>query len=157
VFDTILGLPVHILVIHGVVVLLPLMALATLGWAWWPRASENPLLGWGVVAANAGVAAMTLVAKESGEELQARLQLPGEPPVAADHQAIAQYLPWFALGLVAASLLVQLVRRGSVGMPSRVTGVLTAVVVLAVLVWTVRTGHSGSDAVWGEIVRNTGR
>jgi hypothetical protein len=22
-------------------------------------------------------------------------------------------------------------------------------------VWTVRTGHSGSEAVWGEIVRNT--
>ena len=29
-FDTIAGLPIHALVVHGVVVLLPLMAIATL-------------------------------------------------------------------------------------------------------------------------------
>jgi predicted membrane protein DUF2231 len=154
VFDTIAGLPVHVLVIHGVVVLLPLMALVTVAWAWWPNGSMR--LGWAVVAANAAVAAMTLVAKQSGEALQRRLSLPGEPPVAADHQAIAQFLPWFALALFLAALLVQLVRQGSAHIPARLTGVATAVIALAVVVWTVRAGHSGSDAVWGEIVRNTG-
>lgn len=154
-FDTIAGLPVHVLVIHGVVVLLPLMAVLTLLWAWWPGTSAR--LGWAVVAADASVALMTLAAKQSGEQLQARLSIPGEEPVAADHQAIAQYLPWLALGLFVAALLVQLLRRGSAGMPGRVTGALTAVVALAVIVWTVRTGHSGSEAVWGEIVRNTGK
>ena len=154
-FDTIAGLPVHALVVHAVVVLLPLMALLTLLWAWRPGTSAR--LGWGVVAANAGIALTTLVAKQSGERLQARLSQPGEPPVAADHQAIAQFLPWLALALAVASVLVQLLRRGSAGMPGRLTAALTAVVALAVIVWTVRTGHSGSDAVWGDIVRNTSR
>lgn len=154
-FDTIAGLPVHALVVHAVVVLLPLMALLTLLWTWRPGTSAR--LGWGVVAANAGIALTTLVAKQSGERLQARLSQPGEPPVAADHQAIAQFLPWLALALAVASVLVQLLRRGSAGMPGRLTAALTAVVALAVIVWTVRTGHSGSEAVWGDIVRNTSR
>jgi len=54
-----------------------------------------------------------------------------------------------------ASILVQGLRSTDVGVPLRLPAVLTGLVVVVVLVWTVRTGHSGSQAVWGEIVRST--
>lgn len=148
-FDTILGLPVHVLVVHGVVVLLPLTALVTLAWAFWHDADR--LVGMAVVVANAGVTAMTFVAKESGQELQARLG--GQ--IAEEHAEIADMLPFFALALLFASVLVQALRSRDIRVPQRLPGVLTAVVALVAVVWTVRTGHSGSEAVWGEVVRQT--
>ena len=149
VFDTILGLPVHVLVVHGVVVLLPLTALVTLAWAFWHDAPR--LVGLAVVVANAGVTAMTFVAKESGQALQARLG--GQ--IAEEHAEIADVLPFFALALLFASVLVQALRSRDIRVPQRLPGVLTAVVALVAVVWAVRTGHSGSEAVWGEVVRQT--
>jgi hypothetical protein len=151
VFDTVLGLPVHALVVHGVVVLLPLMALVTIWWAW--RAPSRPALGWLVVAADLAVAVMTWVAKQSGEALQARLG----GLVAQDHAAIARWLPWVALALAAVAVLVQFARgsAGGLGMPPRVTAAVVTVVAAGAVVWTVRTGHSGSAAVWGGIIAST--
>jgi PAT family beta-lactamase induction signal transducer AmpG len=40
----------------------------------------------------------------------------------------------------------------ALGLPA----MLTALVALVALVWTVRAGHSGSQAVWSGIVRQTG-
>ena len=45
VFDTVLGLPVHALVVHGVVVLLPLMAIITAVVACVPRWPFGRTLG----------------------------------------------------------------------------------------------------------------
>jgi hypothetical protein len=149
VFDTIAGLPVHALVVHGVVVLLPLMYLVTVAWAFVPSAPAR--VGYAVVAGNALVVVMTFVARFSGEALHRRLG----GNVAVEHGQIATLLPFFALSVLFASVLVQGLRSGGVGVPLRLPGVLTAVVVAVALVWTVRTGHSGSEAVWGEIVRNT--
>lgn len=154
-FDTVLGLPVHALVVHAVVVLLPLMALVTAVWAFRPRASR--LVGRAVVAANVLVVALTFTARFSGEELQARLSLPGQTPVAADHAEVAQLLPFFALALLFASVLVAGLRVGGVVAPWHLPGILTAVVALAAVGWTLWAGHSGSEAVWGDIVRQTGR
>ena len=68
VFDTVLGLPVHALVVHGVVVLLPLMAIVTAVVACVPRWRARA--AWPVVVVDAGMVAMTLVARQSGEALQ---------------------------------------------------------------------------------------
>ena len=106
-----------------------------------------------MVVANAGVTAMTFVAKESGEALQERLG--GQ--IAEEHAEIADVLPFFALALLFASVLVQALRSRDIRVPQRLPGVLTAVVALVAVVWTVRTGHSGSEAVWGEVVRQTSR
>lgn len=149
-FDTIAGLPIHALVVHGVVVLLPLMAIATVVWAFRPEAGGR--VGYAVVAGNAAVAAMTFVARFSGEALNRRL---GEPAVAVEHTQTAALLPFLALALLLASILVQGLRSMDVGVPLRLPAVLTGLVVVVVLVWTVRTGHSGSQAVWGAIVRST--
>lgn len=149
-FDTVLGLPVHVLVVHGVVVLLPLMTVVTTVWAFLPRAGR--VVGWGVVAANAVVAVLTFVAKESGEALQERLG----GAVAEEHAEIADILPFFAFALLFASVIVQALRGRDTSVPERLPAVLTAVVALVALAWTVRTGHSGSEAVWSTIVRQTG-
>ena len=149
-FDTVLGLPVHALVVHGVVALLPVMTVVTTVWAFLPRASRR--VGWAVVAGNAVVAVLTFVAKESGESLQERLG----GTVAREHAEIADVLPFFALALLFASVLVQALRDRDVRVPDRLPAVLTALVALVALVWTVRAGHSGSEAVWSGIVRQTG-
>ena len=154
-FDTVLGLPVHALVVHGVVVLLPLMAVVTLVWGW--RRPSRAVTGWVVVAADAVVAVMTFVAKESGEALQRRLG--GQ--AALEHGELADPLPLMAVGLLVAAALVQVHRtRGPVPRSDRgglgtVLSVLVTVAAAVVVVWTVRVGHSGAEAVWGQIVSNT--
>ncbi|MGZ4612906.1 MAG: DUF2231 domain-containing protein, partial [Kineosporiaceae bacterium] len=82
-FDTISGLPLHALVVHAVVVLLPLMSIVTAAIAWRPRWRQHAP----VVAVIDGIlVVIALVAKKSGEQLQARLQQLN-PGVAHDHSA----------------------------------------------------------------------
>lgn len=149
-FDTVLGLPVHVLVVHGVVVLLPLMAVVTTIWAFTRRTTR--WVGWGVVAADAAVVALAFVARLSGQELQQRLG--GQ--VAQEHGDMGEVLPFFALGLLFAAVLVQALRSSELSVPDRLPAVLTLVVAAVALYWTVRTGHSGSEAVWRGIVQQTG-
>lgn len=154
-FDTILGLPVHALVVHGVVVLLPLMALVTVVWAW--RRPARTSLGWVVVAADAVVMVMTFVAKESGQALQRRLG----GRVALEHGELADPLPLIAGALLVTAVLVQVHRtrgddeRGSAGGLRTALSLLVTLAAAVVVGWTVRVGHSGAEAVWGDIVRNT--
>ena len=68
-FDTITGLPLHPLVIHGVVVGVPLMAVLTVLVA--VRKDLRERFAWWVAGANFLLFLLTLVAKESGEALQA--------------------------------------------------------------------------------------
>lgn len=140
-FDRILGLPVHVLVIHAVVVLLPLMAVLTVVVAVRGRLRERYC--WWVLAGNVVVAGLTLVAKQSGEALQASLG--GQ--VAKDHAALGNLLPWFALFLVLTSVGVGVTRRSRTLAP--VTVAFTILAAVATVVWTVRTGDSGARAVWG--------
>lgn len=97
---TILGLPTHPLLVHGVVVLLPLLALGTglLSWrpAWWSR------LAIPVAAANLVVFALTFLAKESGERLEHQV-----PKTAAvhEHAEVGDLLPALA-GLLFVCALV---------------------------------------------------
>lgn len=147
-FDTVLGLPVHILVVHGVVVLLPLMALLTVLLAMRPRWSAR--VAWGIVLADAAVFALTLVAQQSGEALQHRL---GPTPAIQQHADLGAQMPWMGVALLAAGIAVTLLRRRA---GSRVVLPVVALVVGGVVVWwTVRVGHSGSQAVWQEVVRHT--
>ena len=148
VFDTVLGLPIHALVVHGVVVLLPLMALVTAVVAFVPRLRVPA--AWPVAVIDAGMVAMTFVARQSGEALQTRLG--GQ--VAQNHAALGRNLIWFALAMFLVSLVVAVNRRSERSTP----GVVLAVVAGALAIWwTVRVGHSGSSAVWSGIVASTNK
>jgi hypothetical protein len=148
-FDTIAGLPVHVLVVHAVVVLLPLMAIGTAAVAVRRRwRSAAPF----VVLVDAVVVALAYAAKESGEVLQKRL---GQfaPNVAEDHGKHGDLVPYFALALLVAAVLVWLTSRSARLVPVAVAVALITGV--GALWWTYLTGESGARAVWGETVANT--
>lgn len=74
-FDLIGGMPVHALVVHAVVVLVPLVAIGLLLMAFVPRFSRR--FGWLVALGAVGAAGASAVAKEAGEALEARIGTPG--------------------------------------------------------------------------------
>jgi len=142
-FDLIGGLPVHALVVHAAVVLLPLSAIALVVAIVVPRTRR--ILG---PTAVVGLGISTLaafVARQSGEDLAARI---GEP---ADHARLGGILPFVALvafGLGLAWLLSQR-RPGSRGLGGVLAGT-AALVSVAALVLTVVVGHTGATAVWAD-------
>jgi hypothetical protein len=142
-FDTFQGLPVHALIVHATVVLLPLMALVTVVVAVRPRLRAR--FAWWAVAVDAVLVPLTFATKQSGEQLQQRL---GSGPALDRHAHLGAQLIWFVLALAVTALLVALVKdRG--GAPSAGASVLTAVAAVLLLVWVVRVGHTGAEAVWG--------
>ncbi len=138
---TVSGLPLHPLVIHAVVVLLPLLALVTIVLAARPGLRDGRI--WWVVAANAVMTGVTLLAKESGESLQKSLG--GQ--IAQDHGKLGELMPIFAGVLFLASAAMALTRRSKV--LGTVASVVSVVAAVAAVVWTVRTGDSGARAVYG--------
>jgi hypothetical protein len=166
VFDTISGLPVHALVVHAVVVLLPLLSLVTIVFVIRPRWRRE--LPWAILG-NALALAATYVAKQSGEKLQARLSGLSGQPVAEVHEKLATVLPYYALAqLVASVIAFLLIRRPSSAsrhgedegdQPSTAKLALAITLVLvagvAATVWTYRVGDSGARAVWEDVIANT--
>jgi hypothetical protein len=148
-FDTIGGLPVHVLVVHAVVVLLPLMALVTVAIA--VRRRWRSAAPW-VVLGNAVVVVLSYAAKESGEALQRRLS-GFTPDVAADHGKHGDLVPYFAFALLVAAVLVWLTSRSVRLVPLAVA--VTLVAGVGSLWWIYLTGESGARAVWGQTVANT--
>ena len=86
-FDLIAGIPVHPLVVHAAVVLLPLSALALIAIIIVPRLRRP--LGWLTMAGLAVGAGAAIVARLSGEQLAARV---GEPQ---QHLELGEKLPYF--------------------------------------------------------------
>ncbi len=140
-FDTITGLPVHVLVLHLVVVGLPAMAVVSIVVA--IRKNLRERYSWWVAGANLVMYGITLVTKESGEALQ---EARGGQ-LAIEHGQLGSVLPWFALVLALASAAVAATSRNrALGPVSVVFSILAAV---AATYWTIRTGDAGARAVWG--------
>jgi len=140
-FDTITGLPLHPLVIHGVVVGVPLLAVLTVLVA--VRKDLRERFAWWVAGANFLLFLLTLVAKQSGEALQ---QAKGGQ-LAIEHGQLGSVLPWFVLALTAASAAVAGTSRNRALGPIAV--VVSIIAAVAAVYWTVRTGDAGARAVWG--------
>jgi len=148
---TVAGIPAHPLLVHAVVVLVPLAALGSVAVAVRPGWSRPYGL---LVAAGAlaGAGAATL-ARFAGEQLEDAIEItPGFQPVIDQHERFGLFTvfaSWpFAVLAIAAIVLA---RRGD-GRWSRVTGALAAVAGVVAVVATVLAGHSGSAAVWGDVV-----
>jgi uncharacterized membrane protein len=151
--NTLWGLPVHPLVVHAVVFLVPLAVLAALLAALWPKGRQ--LLGPWILGV-ATIAVITIpVATESGEHLED--QVPRSSLV-EEHAELGDTLLPLAAGLwVALALLigVGIYARRNADQPPRwtkaVTGaaiVLTLGTAVATGVQVARIGHSGAKAVW---------
>jgi uncharacterized membrane protein len=150
-FDTVMGLPVHPLVVHVAVVLLPLSALGLIALVLVPRWRGS--FGWLVLAGLAIGTAGAFVAKESGEALSRRVGLPQE------HAEWGDRLPLLAAALfLVAVTWFWLDRRshretdsatsGSSRIPTRILGALAIILAVAATALTVVVGHSGATAVW---------
>ena len=159
-FDQIGDMPLHPLVIHVPVLGIPLSLLLTLLFAF-PRTRE--WARWPLAITVLGSTAATWVAEQSGEALQASLQITGGNPVGDlvnQHSALAGQLFYIMLGFSAITLHnVVLVRtvpaadgrpeEGKPAAPLRILLVVTmaAVGVLA-FIWVARVGDLGARAVW---------
>jgi Predicted membrane protein (DUF2231) len=154
VFDTFLGLPIHALVLHAVVIGVPVTALITAvvsARAPW----RERWAGW-VALLNGAMLIVTYVTRESGKELFKRLDSLGAADVARSHRDWGLFLIWPMLALFVLSVLIWLATRQAAGAPvMTVLSILTLIAAGFVTYWTVRTGHSGSEAVWKDIVRST--
>ena len=162
-FDLINGIPVHALVVHAVVVLLPLAIVGTIAIAVVPRwrTPYGPL----VVAVALLATILVPVATSSGEELERRVGDPGK------HAQLGDQLIWFAIPLlVLVTALVLLQRRRDTADRRATdesrsvhrapgTSLMLTVAVLAVAaavasgVQVYRVGDSGAKAVWSDQVQ----
>ena len=144
-FDLINGLPVHPLVVHAIVVLVPLAALGTIAIAL--RPAWRRTYGRLVLACTALATLLTPVATSSGEALQKRVGDPGQ------HAQLGDQLIWFLVPLlVLVAALVWLDRRPARGTVVKAVAVLGVAAALATTVQVVRIGDSGARAAWGDQV-----
>jgi hypothetical protein len=147
-FDTFRGLPVHTLVVHAVVVLVPLGALGVVAIAIVPRWRKR----FGVAVL--GILTVGLVsvpiATRSGHALKNRLHVSGIiAKQIQHHQNMGKLViyPTVALWIFGVALVL-LDRRGRSGRPVMVIAILAVLAAGAATAQVAITGELGSTAVW---------
>lgn len=151
-FDTVLGIPVHPLVVHAVVVLGPLTALLLVIYAVVPRVRAG--LRWPLLLLALVSAGSAWVAQEAGEALMAMTYAPG-----FNHQERGE-MAWYALlALLAATVVVVVLAppraRDTYGASASGSAARTGIAVVLALAaagfavtTVVLAGHSGAESVW---------
>jgi MFS family permease len=156
-FERFGDLPLHVLVIHAAVVLLPVAALVAIAFAVVPR--WRWLLRWPAMLFGLAALVVAYVAKESGEAFLAAI--PELEPAVKLHEERGDLLFWYVLVftvlVIAAFLLLAGPSALASGKGAKATRsrplelvVSAAIVVVGVLViyQTIRTGDAGAKAVW---------
>ena len=149
--DLIFGLPLHPLVVHGAVVLVPLVAFAALAMSYWPSFSRK--YG-GPVLILAVVAQLSLfLAKGSGEPFEERLNKDVER-----HANFGEIAPFTFIPLLVLLYLRWRMDKSGATVGSakvrRLVSVLLALASILALVYIYLTGHSGAESVWGWLGKN---
>lgn len=151
------GLPLHPLVVHAVVVLVPLTVLAALAFALLPK--QRWLIRWPLAAGAVVSAIVTFVAKASGEKLQVAF---ANSPLVKIHADRADLLVPLVAGFAVVALIAVVTLGGTSQLASgalarvavggkAVQLVVAVVLVLAAVVVAIqvaRVGDAGSRAVW---------
>lgn len=158
-FDQILGLPAHPLIIHFAVVLTPLLVAVAVVYALVPRWRGS--VAWALVLLALAGPVAVFAARQSGESLKEARFGTAEGELAARisaHESFATPLLLSVLGLTVASLLLvyatsparDSVGRDRFGRPvTLLLTVLTVALALVVAYFVFRAGDSGARAVWG--------
>jgi hypothetical protein len=156
---TVFGLPLHALVLHATVVLVPLTVLLALVFALLPN--WRWLTRWPAAAASVVCVGLGFLTTSSGDALlHARPYL---EPLVAEHRQYGTWLSWSLVPFAVVTVVAAWSLPGSTALASgrgaqrsRIPGtdalLATLVVVAAavVLVLVVLTGHSGATAVWSQ-------
>ena len=141
-FTSIGGLPMHPLLVHFAVVILPLSALGLIAIVIKPSWART--FGWVVLAGLLVGAGASFIAKESGEALATYVGLPQE------HADYGNVLPLVSVLLfLVAAVWFYLVRKSNER--SALTTVLAVASVILALVatgLTIIVGHTGAQAAW---------
>ncbi|GAA1894592.1 DUF2231 domain-containing protein [Lapillicoccus jejuensis] len=176
--DVAFGLPLHPLIVHATVVVVPLATLAVLLAGLWPRFRD--WAGWLPLVLAAAAVVLTPLSTQSGESLQRRVP---STELVREHVALGDSLtPWVLLLGVAAVATTVVWRRERVlahgaatdplgrlgdhvsgwtgtGALPRWLVVVTAVLAVVAGVGTaqqvVRIGHSGAQAAWSQAAATT--
>jgi uncharacterized membrane protein len=151
-FDTIDGLPVHVLVVHVAVVLIPLAAIGAILIALRPRAMR--LFGVATVLGAAIGTVASFVARSSGESLSSRIGFP-EP-----HVNYGETFPIAALGFLILLVIFWLFARGVPLNRNRplwlkVFGGAVVVAAIGISYFTFLVGHTGAEATWATVIENS--
>lgn len=169
--DTILGLPAHPLLVHGTVVLLPLTALLVAWVSWKPRAWARAGLPLTLLALL--MTGLAFATKQAGELLADRLGAEGDELVRA-HEELGELVPILTVPLALCAIAMWVLarrRRTDDGDPhtgarparmafaatplERVVALFSTLIAATVIVWTIRAGHTGAEAVWMDTVIDT--
>ena len=147
--DTIGGIPLHPLVVHAVVVLIPLAAMGVIAIAVVPKWRSR--FGVLVVGVTAFATIMVPVATSTGEQLQ---ETRGETDLIDKHAELGNAALFGAIPLlVLAAALWWLGRRADQDAPpphwlNWLVSALAVAVAIVAIVQMVLIGHSGAKAVW---------
>lgn len=144
------GLPLHPIAVHAAVVFIPLTALVALGYLvpQWRDRLRWPLLVSAVIAFGS-----FWITYLSGEDLLEARPYLGEGEIGqkvAHHHELADQLKWIAslfslLAIVTAGFLHR--RTGAL---RGALSVLLAIGAIASVIWAIRVGDAGAQAVWGQ-------
>lgn len=145
-----LGLPLHPLIVHAVVVVVPAAALAVLLAAVWPRFRVSA--GWLPLALAVAAVVLTPLATSSGEPFEQRV---GRSSLVEAHQKLGGMLIFWVVPLALLAVVLYLAPRvDRVRRPHWLVGAVTAlsvVVALGTTVQVVLIGHSGAKAAWAGV------
>lgn len=171
-FDTIAGLPMHPLVVHATVIVVPAAALVVGLAGVWPtfRARTGPL----ALALSALALVLVPVTVQSGDALRGRL--PASELIDRHRDLGTGLLPWVIALVLAAGATSWLHRwemarthpAGPEGEsdnspgPERtprlaavVVAILVVITAAGVVASVVRIGHSGAEAAWSDVATTT--
>jgi|LakMenEpi03Aug12_release.lakeMendotaPanAssembly.Ray.scaffolds.fasta_scaffold69494_2 uncharacterized membrane protein len=145
IFDTVAGLPVHPLVIHFAVVLVPLAALglivAVLNKAFRTR------FAFAFVVLIAVTVPLAFIAKESGESLAERVG------ITENHESLGEAFPlWVSVLAVATVVWYLIARRDGLNAMRKIAGAAVIALSVGVTALTFLVGHSGAEATWSSLI-----
>ena len=144
------GLPLHVLALHGAVILGPVSALIALAYALLPRYRDR--LRWvTLVAVLVGVGAIW-VAYLSGENFFDSSRFDNFKGEALEkiekHEGYAETLRLIASGFGFVTILATWLHDRT-GATRMLLSALVVVGAVLTLIWTILTGDAGAQAVWG--------
>ena len=145
------GLPLHPLIVHAAVIFGPLAALSALAYVGLPKHRDK--LRWItlvlVVIGFLSIWAAYLSGENFLENGAQFKKLGGEAKEKIEHhEELAGMLRWMTTGFAAVTLLAVWQHRRQ-GAARYLLGGLVVVGAVLTLVWAVRTGDAGAQAVWG--------
>jgi uncharacterized membrane protein len=134
------GLPLHPLVVHAAVVLIPVAAIMVIAAV---VVKRNPKLFPTAVILTWVATVFSILASQSGEALGEVIGTPGQ------HGEWGEALSPLMIGLAIVSTIAVIVRRSRSKLLTGLTQLAAAGLAIAALVMVVLVGHSGAEATWG--------